>query len=73
VDQEERKIGLSRKRVEWGEEEPAAESKPAAPTSPQRTPASELRGGVGNPSCPPIQPLSSHSAQSDSSEKPEGA
>jgi small subunit ribosomal protein S1 len=73
VDQEERKIGLSRKRVEWGEEEPPTEAKPVAPTSPSSVPASELRGGVGNSSGPLIQPLSSHSAHSDSSEKSEGA
>jgi small subunit ribosomal protein S1 len=74
VDQEERKIGLSRKRVEWAEEvEPQPESKPAAASSPQSVPASELRGGVGNSSGPLIQPLSSHPAHSDSSEKSEGA
>ena len=53
VDSDERKIGLSRKRVEWAEEEQAAaevghaESKPA-PTIDE----SELKGGVGDTSGP---------------------
>ena len=69
VDQEERKIGLSRKRVEWAEEvEPQPETKPAAAPAPTNIPASELRGGVGNSSGPLIQPLPSHPAHSDSAE-----
>jgi small subunit ribosomal protein S1 len=45
VDTEERKIGLSRKRVEWAEEEEtAAESSPSRPAA---TPEAELKGGLG--------------------------
>ena len=46
VDSDERKIGLSRKRVEWAEEPPEAPAASAA-GSPSGTPATELRGGVG--------------------------
>lgn len=60
VDSDERKIGLSRKRVEWGEEGGAGGETPAP--SPAKTPspgipASELKGGVGRSSGPLIQPL----------------
>ncbi len=52
VDADERKIGLSRKRVEWAEgagETPAPATPAPAPTSggTASIPASELRGGVG--------------------------
>jgi small subunit ribosomal protein S1 len=49
VDTEERKIGLSRKRVEWAEEQ--------APSSKHKTPPEELRGGLGS-SGPLIKPSS---------------
>jgi small subunit ribosomal protein S1 len=53
VDTEERKIGLSRKRVEWAEEtEPAHPEKPAR----EREPRTNLKGGLGS-SGPLIQPL----------------
>ena len=56
VDPDERKIGLSRKRVEWAEEAEAeadaAEPRPAPPS----IPAAELKGGVGDSSGPLIQP-----------------
>jgi small subunit ribosomal protein S1 len=58
VDTDERKIGLSRKRVEWAEEAEAEaaqdESEGAAPSSAQ--PPAELKGGVGGSSGPLIQP-----------------
>ncbi len=45
VDHDARKIGLSRKRVEWAEEEQAAEDKKAeSPAQPQQ----ELKGGLGS-------------------------
>ncbi|MCO6456232.1 MAG: 30S ribosomal protein S1 [Pirellulaceae bacterium] len=49
VDTEDRKIGLSRKRVEWAEEEsgPAESGGSSQPSSP-RTPATELKGGLGS-------------------------
>ena len=60
VDTDERKIGLSRKRVEWAEEEAGADGEgaaaaPAAKSAPA-TPASELKGGVGDKSGPLIKP-----------------
>jgi small subunit ribosomal protein S1 len=48
VDADERKIGLSRKRVEWGEEEEAAEEAAQAASAPP----AELKGGVGSGSGP---------------------
>jgi small subunit ribosomal protein S1 len=45
VDTEERKIGLSRKRVEWAEEEEVATTKPAKTR--EREPRTDLRGGLG--------------------------
>ena len=57
VDSDERKIGLSRKRVEWAEEAQAEEQPAAtAPTPSHRIPESELKGGVGS-SGPLIQPF----------------
>ena len=53
VDTDERKIGLSRKRVEWAEE---AEGQPAATGAPAQ-PQQELKGGVGK-SGPLIGPAS---------------
>ncbi|MEN6451060.1 MAG: 30S ribosomal protein S1 [Thermoguttaceae bacterium] len=54
VDPDERKIGLSRKRVEWAEEEVAAAETAAAASAPSRSsiPDSELKGGVGGESGP---------------------
>ncbi len=61
VDQEERKIGLSRKRVEWAEETQSQQSEAATETratSPS-APAVELKGGVGSDTGPLIKPQSS--------------
>ena len=47
VDTEERKIGLSRKRVEWAEEDTGGSAPtPAAPAT-QRVPPKDLKGGLG--------------------------
>ena len=54
VDPDERKIGLSRKRVEWAEEA-EAEAEPEA-TKPAAAPKVELKGGVGDSSGPLIAP-----------------
>jgi small subunit ribosomal protein S1 len=61
VDTEERKIGLSRKRVEWAEEEGAkVDGEQAAAGAPAQKAAStaptELKGGVGGKSGPLIGP-----------------
>jgi small subunit ribosomal protein S1 len=64
VDTEERKIGLSRKRVEWAEEdEAAAEANGASGAS--REPAMELKGGIGSESGPLFK--SASSSESDES------
>lgn len=55
VDPEERKIGLSRKRVEWAQEEQAEESE--QPPAAKSTPPQQLKGGVGSGSGPLIQPV----------------
>jgi small subunit ribosomal protein S1 len=57
VDAGERKIGLSRKRVEWAEDDLEAEAvaNGAATSSTPTTPAVELKGGVGNSSGPLIK------------------
>ncbi|HEY2148926.1 MAG TPA: S1 RNA-binding domain-containing protein, partial [Pirellulales bacterium] len=60
VDTEERKIGLSRKRVEWAEEEgtktDGEQATGGAPSKAAATPPSELKGGVGGKSGPLIGP-----------------
>jgi small subunit ribosomal protein S1 len=53
VDADERKIGLSRKRVEWAEEAEAQQEPGKAASA---SPAIELKGGVGGGSGPLIQP-----------------
>jgi len=55
VDPEERKIGLSRKRVEWAEEVEEENSR----TERSATDTSELRGGVGDSTGPLFKPLRS--------------
>jgi small subunit ribosomal protein S1 len=54
VDADERKIGLSRKRVEWGEEEEKADEESNGAGT-----AAELKGGVGSTSGPLFKPASS--------------
>jgi len=64
VDTEERKIGLSRKRVEWAEEdEAAAEANGASKES-----AVELKGGVGSDSSGPLFKSAAATAESEESE-----
>ncbi len=53
VDSDERKIGLSRKRVEWAEE---AEAEAAQAEAAPETGEGDLKGGVGDNSGPLIQP-----------------
>ncbi|MFO1063738.1 MAG: 30S ribosomal protein S1 [Pirellulales bacterium] len=49
VDIDERKIGLSRKRVEWSEEQENADAKENAPEKrPDQKPQQELKGGLGS-------------------------
>lgn len=60
VDTDERKIGLSRKRVDWNEEEGAAE--PETPSGP-RGPTTELKGGIGGDSGPLIKRIEPRTAE----------
>ncbi len=75
VDAEERKIGLSRKRVEWAEEEEqplaAGAAKPGGPGGPGKpaAPSRELKGGVGGGG-PLIQPF--RPAESAKPQEPHG-
>jgi small subunit ribosomal protein S1 len=64
VDAGERKIGLSRKRVDWQEDQIAAEAENgngssssggSSPAKPQSVPSQELKGGVGGDSGPLIK------------------
>ena len=59
VDTDERKIGLSRKRVEWAQEEGGPGGPSPTPSGPSKptTPPTELKGGVGKSTGPLIQPL----------------
>lgn len=70
VDADERKIGLSRKRVEWAEEaeaESARADKPASSSEPM-----ELKGGVGDSSGPLFkQPMRVEPAASEQSAQSE--
>ena len=51
VDSDERKIGLSRKRVEWAEDDLTEDAEAVAATNGGASPA-ELKGGVGSGSGP---------------------
>jgi small subunit ribosomal protein S1 len=55
IDTDERKIGLSRKRVEWSEEEGAAADEAEAQAQQPKKPRGELKGGLGGsgPLIPP--------------------
>lgn len=67
VDTEDRKIGLSRKRVEWAEEDTGTQTaKPGQPAS-DKMPRQDLKGGLGD-SGPLIKPI-----ESETSEKPDQA
>jgi small subunit ribosomal protein S1 len=67
VDADERKIGLSRKRVEWGEEEEKAEEEA---TNGAGTPA-ELKGGVGSTSGPLFKTAAAAKQESGAAESAE--
>jgi len=59
VDPEDRKIGLSRKRVEWAQEDQAEQKPPESEPETKPSPARELKGGVGSSTGPLIQPIPS--------------
>jgi small subunit ribosomal protein S1 len=62
VDPDERKIGLSRKRVEWAEKAEAETGRAGTPTAGG---GPELKGGVGGGSGPLIQPMAAEEAEGD--------
>jgi small subunit ribosomal protein S1 len=63
VDADERKIGLSRKRVEWAEEEGGGEDGSTPGDGSSNGPSAELKGGVGSGTGPLFK--SAASAQED--------
>jgi small subunit ribosomal protein S1 len=66
VDADERKIGLSRKRVDWGGEEGGEEGAASTPAKQQPAiPPAELKGGVGGGSGPLIAPRAAKSEDED--------
>ena len=71
VDSDERKIGLSRKRVEWAEEAEAEATGQAGGAAPGVTPVEELKGGVGDSSGPLIQPIQAASEPVSEEQPPE--
>jgi small subunit ribosomal protein S1 len=67
VDSEERKIGLSRKRVEWAEEDFAAAAEAeAAEAAAAKVDPSELKGGIGSDSGPLFKSASETNGSSES-------
>ncbi|MCD4726375.1 MAG: 30S ribosomal protein S1 [Pirellulales bacterium] len=69
VDPEERKIGLSRKRVEWAEEAEAGEGQEGK--SPSMTDEGELKGGVGDGNGPLFKhPVNAETTEPVSQEEP---
>jgi len=68
VDPDERKIGLSRKRVEWAEEAEAKAEEAAA--SGASIPEAELKGGVGQSSGPLIKPIEPRVEEAPAEEPP---
>jgi small subunit ribosomal protein S1 len=48
VDTDERKIGLSRRRVEWNEDDENQAGDGGAPPPPKKSPPSDLKGGLGS-------------------------
>jgi small subunit ribosomal protein S1 len=67
VDSEERKIGLSRKRVEWAEEAEAQAQSDSTngSTSSSPGPQVELKGGIGDSSGPLIKPRIAEPQEAD--------
>jgi small subunit ribosomal protein S1 len=70
VDADERKIGLSRKRVEWAEDELTEEEAAAANGG---ATGAELKGGVGSTSGPLFKPASSEKEEAGAAESADAA
>ena len=69
VDSEERKIGLSRKRVEWAEEDEAAALAAEAEAA-TRADSADLKGGIGGDSGPLFKPATAGDSEGESAEAP---
>lgn len=69
VDADERKIGLSRKRVEWAEDDLGEEEVAAAGTS-TGAPAVELKGGIGSESGPLFKAATPSKSEDEETEAP---
>jgi small subunit ribosomal protein S1 len=70
VDTEDRKIGLSRKRVEWAEEDEAAagDQQPSSKDAPkEKTPRADLKGGLGDAG-PLIKPIEAENTEESQEE-----
>ncbi len=75
VDPDERKIGLSRKRVEWAEEAESQEGGASASGdsgSGSSIAPEQLKGGVGSQSGPLIQPVARPRARRAAGARPRG-
>src|SRR3954463_5647179 len=73
VDPEERKIGLSRKRVEWSEEESLAEDAAADGSGGTSGAPAELKGGIGSESGPLFKPAAPAKQPADEEEPVDAA
>ncbi len=73
VDAEERKIGLSRKRVEWAEDEQESTETTASSVSDASGSPVELKGGVGSSSGPLFKPAPSAQEDVDAEEPADAA
>jgi small subunit ribosomal protein S1 len=71
VDADERKIGLSRKRVEWADDE--KEPAEASANGETGAPSVELKGGVGSSSGPLFKPASPAQQDADTEETADAA
>ncbi len=63
VDKDERKIGLSRKRLEWAEEEQEAQQAAPEPKEEKKEKEKELKGGLGASISRLLQPLLGNQTQ----------
>ena len=63
VDSEDRKIGLSRKRVEWAEEDEAAAEAAESESLAKEEPDQDLKGGIGGGSGPLFQPATANDTE----------
>ena len=73
VDADERKIGLSRKRVEWAEEEGGDQAGGAGDDGSSNGPSPELKGGIGSTSGPLFKSASSKKEDSAAEETADAA